>query len=153
LEILLFRGTTDSYLRHLSGKASLNILKMVPSEIAFELRIAISKAIKTKQAVLKTDIEMKIDAAVRMIALEVIPVAVEWDEPLLLILFTEAEQKELFWQQGLGGKNIYSRSPRCAVNARCGNRRKVSMKRIANGAAASYTATKRYTRYPVRLTA
>ena len=106
LEILMFRGTTDSYLRHLSGKASLNILKMVPPEIAFELRIAISKAIKTKQAVLKTDIEMKIDPALRMIALEVIPVVVEWDEPLLLILFTEAEQKELFWQQGLGGKNI-----------------------------------------------
>ncbi|HMI65696.1 MAG TPA: ATP-binding protein, partial [Cyclobacteriaceae bacterium] len=106
LEILMFRGTTDSYLRHLSGKASLNILKMVPPEIAFELRIAISKAIKTKQPVLKTDIEMKIDPALRMIALEVIPVVVEWDEPLLLILFTEAEQQELFWQQGLGGKNI-----------------------------------------------
>src|SRR5882762_250889 len=49
---------------------------------------------------------MKIDAALRMISLEVIPVTIEWDEPLLLILFTEAEQKELFWQQGLGGKNI-----------------------------------------------
>ena len=106
MEILMFRGATDLYLRHSSGKASLNILKMIPPEIAFELRNAISKAIKTKQTVRKAGIEMKVDAALRMISIEVIPVTIEWDEPLLLILFTEPEQVEIVAQQDKAGKHI-----------------------------------------------
>ena len=104
MEILLFRGTTDLYLRHSSGKASLNIVKMIRPEIAFDLRIAISKAIKTRQTFRKSGIEMKVEAASRMISIEVIPLAIEWEEPLLLILFTESELVEPFLQQDKGGK-------------------------------------------------
>ncbi len=51
LEILQFRGATSLFLQNSSGKASLNILKMVHPQITFELRNAIHHAIKTKQTV------------------------------------------------------------------------------------------------------
>ena len=88
MEILQFRGLTSLYLSHPSGKASLNILKMVRPEFAFELRGAVDKVLKTKKTILKSDIEMKINNSFRMISLEVSPLKIEWDEPLLLIVFT-----------------------------------------------------------------
>nr|HMT27893.1 CheR family methyltransferase [Bacteroidia bacterium] len=60
LEILQFRGTTDLFLTHPKGKATFNILKMARPEIAFELRNAISKVIKTKLRFRKSGIEMKV---------------------------------------------------------------------------------------------
>lgn len=108
MEIIQFRGATDLYLKHSPGKASLNILKLAPPEIAFELRIAISKAIKIKQKVRKTGIEIKTGTAFRMVSIEVLPLTIEWDEPLLLILFTEPEQMEAILQPEKGGK---SKSP------------------------------------------
>jgi two-component system CheB/CheR fusion protein len=92
MEILQFRGSTDMYLTHAPGKATFNILKMARPEIAFGLRSAISRAVKTKQEVRKNGIEMKVGTAVRCVNLEVMPLNIQWDEPLLLILFTEQEQ-------------------------------------------------------------
>jgi two-component system CheB/CheR fusion protein len=93
MEILLFRGATNLYLRP-SGKASLNILKLISPDVTFELRQAISKVIKTKLPVRRAGIEMKWDGAVRVINIEVVPVTVASDEPLLLVLFTEPERVE-----------------------------------------------------------
>lgn len=104
MDILQFRGATDRYLKHASGKASLNILKMAPPEIAFELRTAISKAIKEKKPVRKTGIEMKIDGLHRVVNIEVVSLPVEWDEPILLIIFSEPELAELSTASG-SGKN------------------------------------------------
>ena len=70
LEILQFRGETSLYLQNSSGKASFNILKMANIEITFELRNAIYHAIKTKQTVRKTGIEInreKNGAAIRIV--------------------------------------------------------------------------------------
>ncbi len=108
LEIVQFRGTTDVFLTHPKGKATFNILKMARPEIAFELRNAISKVIKTKQRFRKSGIEMnpaKIGAPVKIISLEIVPLDIETNEPLLLIVFTEQEQTEYFWTQAEGGKN------------------------------------------------
>lgn len=102
LEIVQFRGTTDLFLRHPKGKATFNILKMARPEIAFELRNGISKVIKTNQRYRKSGIEMntnKIDVALKIISLDIVPLEIEWDEPLLLILFTEHDQTESFWPQ------------------------------------------------------
>jgi two-component system CheB/CheR fusion protein len=105
MEILQFRGATDLYLTHPPGRATFNILKMVRPEIALELRNAIAKAVKTKNRVRKNGLEMTIKEAVRFVALEVVPLKIEWDEPLLLILFTEQEKVET-WQDETGaGKN------------------------------------------------
>ncbi len=90
-EILQFRGDTDHYLKHTPGKASLNILKLAAPEIAFALRGAIAAAIKTKLPVHKNGVEVKAQAGIRTINLEVLPLNVEWEEPLLFIVFTEPQ--------------------------------------------------------------
>lgn len=105
MEILQFRGLTSLYLYHPSGKASLNILKMMRPEFSFELRNAINKAFKTKQVVKKTGIELKIDNISRIMSLEVCPLKIEWDEPLLLIIFTFQEQVEKYIKSSADKKN------------------------------------------------
>jgi two-component system CheB/CheR fusion protein len=94
MDILQFRGPVSLFLTHPPGKTSLNILKMTRPEFAFELRNTIDKALKTKQAVLKSGIELQVDSVVRLLTLEVRPLKIEWDEPLLLIVFTLQEQLE-----------------------------------------------------------
>ena len=105
MEIIQFRGITDLFLTHPKGKATFNILKMARPEIAAELRNAISKVIKTKHRIRKSGIELKINSAIRIISLEIVPLKIEWNEPLLLILFTEQEQAEIYAQQANSGKN------------------------------------------------
>jgi two-component system, chemotaxis family, CheB/CheR fusion protein len=96
MEILQFRGAASLYLSHPSGKASLNILKMMRPEFSFELRNAITKAIKTKKPVHKSGIEIQIASAYRMMSIEVNPLKADWDEPLLLVVFTFREQVEKY---------------------------------------------------------
>ncbi len=105
MDIVQFRGTTDLFLTHPKGKATFNILKMARPEIAFELRNAISKVIKTKQRFRKTGIELRVNSVVRIISVEVVPLKIVWDEPLLLILFTEQEQIEFSSQPVKGEKS------------------------------------------------
>ena len=107
MEIVQFRGTTDIFLTHPKGKATFNILKMARPEIAFELRNAIAKAIKTKHRFRKSGIEMnsaRSSSQIKIISLEVVPLNIESYEPLLLVLFTEQEQIDNFWQQKEEGK-------------------------------------------------
>ncbi|NDP26488.1 MAG: response regulator [Flavobacterium sp.] len=97
LEILQFRGSTALYLQHSSGKASFNILKMVAIEITFELRNAIHQAIKTKQPIRKMGIEMNRDLSdntIQIVNIEVIPLILEGEEPLLIVIFTGQQQIE-----------------------------------------------------------
>jgi two-component system, chemotaxis family, CheB/CheR fusion protein len=113
MEIVQFRGTTDLFLTHPKGKATFNILKMARPEIAFELRNAISKVIKSKQRFRKSGIEFKLNSIVKIIRLEIVPLEIDqistgWNDPLLLILFTELEQAEIYSQYAEGGKNIPS---------------------------------------------
>lgn len=99
LEIVQFRGNTDLFLTHPKGKATFNILKMARPEIAFELRNAISKVIKTKHRIRKSGLELnsvKSGTAIKIISIEILPLKIELDEPLLLIVFTEQEQSDLY---------------------------------------------------------
>jgi len=105
MEIVQFRGTTDLFLTHPKGKATFNILKMARPEIAFELRNAIAKVIKTKDRFRKGGIELKINATIRIISVEIVPIEIQTDEPLLLVIFTEHEQAEIYAQLVEGGKN------------------------------------------------
>lgn len=105
MEILQFRGPVSSYLEHASGKASLNILKMARPEFAFELRNAINKVIETKQSAYKSGIEIKIDSVLRLMSFEVCPLKIEWDEPLLLIVFKPQDLIEKFIDSDSDTKN------------------------------------------------
>ncbi len=96
MEILQFRGNTAPYLQNASGKASFNILKMAHIEITFELRNAIHHAIKTKQTVRKTGIEMNRDLVgntVRIVNLEVAPLLLPEEEPMVIVVFTGQEME------------------------------------------------------------
>ena len=106
MEIVQFRGTTELFLTHPQGNATLNILKMARPELAFELRNSISKVIKTKRHLRKSGVELKINSVVKIVSLDIAPLKIESDEPLLLIIFTEHEQTENFLHQAEGGKNI-----------------------------------------------
>jgi len=112
MEIVQFRGSTELYLTHPKGKATFNILKMARPEIAFELRNSISKVIKTKHRIRKTGIEVKINSTVKVISLEIVPLTLERNEPLLLILFTEMELAEIFSLQENVGDSISSAKDR-----------------------------------------
>jgi two-component system, chemotaxis family, CheB/CheR fusion protein len=97
MEILQFRGSTDMYLRHPPGKATLNILKMARPEFSLELRSGITEALKTKEVVKRNGIEMNpsaVGAKFGTINLEVMPLKIKWDEPLLLVVFTTLEAAE-----------------------------------------------------------
>lgn len=94
MEIVQFRGNTNLFLTHPKGKATFNILKMARPEIAFELRNAISKISKTKNRIRKGGIELKINEEVKIVSIEIVPLQMELDEPLILILFSEQEQIE-----------------------------------------------------------
>lgn len=89
VDILQFRGGTSLYLQHPSGKASLNLFKLIRPEIAFELRTAIDNAIKTKKNIHKSGIEIKADATTKLVNIEVVPLSIKTSEPLLMILFHE----------------------------------------------------------------
>jgi len=102
LDILQFRGSTEMYLKNSPGKANLNILNMVLPEISFELRNAIHNAIKKKQTVNKTGIELssnKNGNVVQVINLEVMPLKIEGEEPLLVVVFT-SQQLDILQQSG-----------------------------------------------------
>jgi two-component system CheB/CheR fusion protein len=105
MEIVQFRGNTDLYLTHPKGKATFNILKMARPEIAFELRIAISKVIKAKKRVRKNGIEFKLNGVDKVISIEILPLSFDTNEPLLLLLFTEHEQIETHAPGLEGSKN------------------------------------------------
>nr|MDQ3047304.1 ATP-binding protein [Bacteroidota bacterium] len=105
MEIIQFRGTTSLFLSHSSGKASLNILKMMRPEFGFELRNAIHKSKKTNRVVTKTGIEIKIGPVYKNMTLEVSPVNIEGEEPLFLIVFTVLEEVEKYNEIAGGRKN------------------------------------------------
>jgi len=105
MEILQFRGSTGLYLTNAPGKATFNILKMARPEIAFALRTAVSNAIKIKRPVRRQGIEMKVNAAIHIINVEIVPLKIESEEPLLLVVFTEHEHVEMVGQNTKGEKN------------------------------------------------
>jgi two-component system, chemotaxis family, CheB/CheR fusion protein len=105
LDIVHFRGITETYLTLPKGKATLHILKMARPELAFEMRTGIAKAIKTRQRVYKGGIELKIHSASKMVSFEIVPLAIDWGEPLLLILFNEHEQAETYTEADTPSKN------------------------------------------------
>jgi two-component system, chemotaxis family, CheB/CheR fusion protein len=92
MEILQFRGKTDLYLSHFSGKASLNILKLVRKEITFQLRSLISKSNKTNSRVRKSGIEISINNTTHVISIEVAPLKIDYEEKLMLVVFSEQDQ-------------------------------------------------------------
>lgn len=108
LEVLQFRGDTTPFFK-LSGKATLNILKIVRADFLFDLRNAINAAIRSKRPVNKGNIESRLNGFLKVYSLEVAPVTVPGEEPLLLITFRENHVVEMI-PRGPDGSKDYQRA-------------------------------------------
>ena len=91
LEILQFRGQTNSYLELAPGKPSFNLLKMAKEELLLDLRSCIYQAKKEEVAVTRAGIQIRTENAVRLIKIDVIPFTLDGaeGEKLFLVLFRE----------------------------------------------------------------
>ena len=89
LEIIQFRGSTGLFLEPAPGKASLNLLKMARPTLAFDLRSIVHKAQKGGQAVRKSGLEIRIKDKTHYVAIEAVPLPVDTEERLFLVLFEE----------------------------------------------------------------
>ena len=95
LDILHFRGETDPYLSHASGKATLNALRMIREELQMELRATIHRARKLNAPVRSAAIRLEHKRGVREVSLEVVPLAGPGGKgPYFLVLFNELRVEE-----------------------------------------------------------
>ncbi|MEH2081458.1 MAG: chemotaxis protein CheB [Nostoc sp.] len=91
MEVLQLRGEIDLYLKLVSGKASLNLFKMVRQGLLVELRAAIYQAQRQKNPVKKQGLRIEEGNLSKIVNLEVIPFNSAANEELhFLILFEEA---------------------------------------------------------------
>lgn len=72
-DIIHFRGDTSLFFMPSPGKASLNVLKMVRKELAFDLRNLLHKAHAEKEVVNKENILVKHGTESYLVSIEVIP--------------------------------------------------------------------------------
>ncbi len=89
MNIVEFKGATEKFLQHTTGKATLHILNMARAEIAFELLDGINKAVQTKREIRKSGIELKDGAESSVVSIDILPLKLVGEEPMLLIVFTE----------------------------------------------------------------
>ena len=88
MDVLQFRGHTGPYLEHADGEASLNLLKMVRPELVFELRTAVTRAIRQNARVRQPGIGVKENGHTLQVALEIVPYTVPpSSEKFFLVLF------------------------------------------------------------------
>ena len=86
MDIVHFRGNTANYLEQAPGKPSHNLLTMAKHGLGFELRNILHKA-KTDQAVVvKENIPLHVNGALRNISIEALPLP-NTLEPYYLVLF------------------------------------------------------------------
>lgn len=88
LDILRFRGATAPFLGPSSGKASLNLLKMVRDDLAYELRGLLQKARKEHIPVRKGGIPISRENVLRDVCIEVVPMGAK-REAHYLVLFKD----------------------------------------------------------------
>jgi two-component system, chemotaxis family, CheB/CheR fusion protein len=89
LEILRFRGATAHFFHPASGKASLNLLKMLKEELVYETRNLVVKAKKEKQSFKKDGLVTTINGQETLVSIEVVPVSTSGREPYYLVVFRE----------------------------------------------------------------
>jgi two-component system CheB/CheR fusion protein len=90
LEIVQFRGETSLFLQPSTGRASLNLLKMVRDELEFELRSAIFQAKKKRRPIKRDGLMIMVNGTMHTIGLEVVPMkSTSTQAPNFLILFRD----------------------------------------------------------------
>lgn len=88
-EVLHFRGQTGPYLQPASGRASLNLLKMVHPGLRSELRLALQRAKKQSVAQCRPDIQLYDGGKERLVQIDVAPLKLALEQAHFLVLFTD----------------------------------------------------------------
>ncbi|HYX83208.1 MAG TPA: PAS domain S-box protein [Gemmatimonadales bacterium] len=96
LEIIQFRGDTGLYLAPASGRASLNLLKMLREGLLMPVRAAISRARREGQSSRKNGVRVRANGGWRLVDLEVVPVRMPTRaRDCFLVLFHPASEAPL----------------------------------------------------------
>jgi two-component system CheB/CheR fusion protein len=115
LEILQFRGQAARFLAPEPGNASLNLLKMMPTGLALDLRTAIHQAKKQNKPARKEGLKVQLPQQFIKLNIEVIPFkASDSNSQYFLVLFEElpfVESDKTFPRQQKRGKSSQSRQP------------------------------------------
>ena len=111
LQILQFRGPTGAYLEPPTGKATLDVLKMVRSGLMLPLRAAITQAKKDNKTVRKDSVKVEHDGAIRTVSLQVIPLT-NLRERSFLVVFDEGALTTKAAHRRRGGKSIDAKAGR-----------------------------------------
>ncbi len=86
-------GSPSRFLKTPTGKATLNVLEMVPREIALLISSAVNKVIKTVEPMYYSDIKLNLDEESLNINLSVEPYVIKEDNNTLLLIFIEESYK------------------------------------------------------------
>ncbi|NIJ52526.1 CheR family methyltransferase [Dyadobacter arcticus] len=94
LEIIQFRGATGAFLQHTPGKASLNLTKMAPPSVVFELRNILHKARQSGKPTKKSGLVIKSGKNSFYADIEAVPITNTSNQQLFLVLFQESTQNK-----------------------------------------------------------
>jgi two-component system CheB/CheR fusion protein len=93
MQIVQFRGQTGAFLEPAPGEASLNLLKMAREGLLYGLRTAIHSARKSRAAVRKDGLQVKVGQTWKPVSLEVIPLSAS-GRLHYLVLFDDAARTQ-----------------------------------------------------------
>jgi chemotaxis methyl-accepting protein methylase len=94
LQIRQFRGSPSAYLQLVSGRATLDLLRMTREGLAGELRSALREAARTGTAVERRAVRMVRDDRVVTVGFSVVPITSPTGESSLLVLFRDMPAAE-----------------------------------------------------------
>ncbi|HUK76836.1 MAG TPA: chemotaxis protein CheB [Thermoleophilia bacterium] len=90
LEIVQFRGNTEPFLLHVSGKATLGLLAMAHDDLAVHLGAAVADARRTGRPVARPDLQMRMGERTERLHVHVVPVSSPDGERFFVVLFEAA---------------------------------------------------------------
>ena len=94
LEIIRFRGQTEPYLRHVPGKATLDLLAMASEELAVHLGAAIADARRSGEPVARRDLPLRVGERDELLTIHVVPLAAPGDELYFVVLFEAVPRRD-----------------------------------------------------------
>ncbi|WP_378954927.1 CheR family methyltransferase [Pelosinus sp. sgz500959] len=90
LEILQFRGRTGKYLEHMPGKASLNMMKMLRSDLIFAVGAAVNQARVMNMPIKKENIQVNDEDGSYLVSIDIIPIQDTFSqERYFVVLFSD----------------------------------------------------------------
>jgi len=104
LQVLRFHGATSNYLQPATGRASLNLLKMVKDELVFELKGLVNRARKETMPAKKENVRLSQNGTEREIGIEVVPVKLHVKDHYYLILFRENNVQHVVTEKERGSR-------------------------------------------------